>query len=213
MDKDYNAILSERETENITVVMAVHDQADQLEKNLPLFLDVAGEAGAQVIVVDDMSVDDTPDVLKRMRAEHQNLYTTFLPQSVIINPSRLRLALSVGVKAAKGRYVVFADINRPPVSGEWLTGLADGEAAVVYSNRKKDAVTHVVASELEDLRSLVMKTERKGGRGHRGRWMKQRRGVYDALAVKRERAFDAVNYFDQRVRGWKLAGLRLSTWL
>lgn len=193
--------------------MAVHDQAELLEKNLPLFLDVAGEAGAQVIVVDDMSADKTPDVLKRMQAEHQNLYTTFLPQSVIINPSRLRLALSVGVKAAKGRYIVFADINRPPISGEWLTGLADGEAAVVYTSRKNDAVTHVVATELEDLRSLVMKTERKGEHGHRGHWMKQRRGLYDAFAVKRERAFDAVNYFDQRVHGWKLAGLRLSTWL
>ena len=201
------------ETKTISILLVVHDQAALLEQNLPLFLDTAKEAGAQVVVIDDMSTDSTPDVLQRLRNDYDNLYTTFLPKSVIKNPSRRRLALSVGVKAAKGNYIVMADIHRPPLSVEWLTELSDGEAALVYTNRKGEQTTHVVASQLEDLKSTIIKAERKNERGHCGHWLKQHRGLYDAFAVKKSRAFDAISYVDQPVSGWQLLGLRLKVWL
>ena len=193
--------------------MAVHDQAMALEDNLPKFLTLPYEGNYEVIVVDDMSIDDTPDVLKRMKAQYPNLYTTFLPKSVIINPSRLRLALSVGVKAAHYNYVVLANINLPPINTEWLEGLADGEASLVYSNRKGDGVSHAIATQLEDLMPTVRKAERRSSRGHRGKWFKQRRGLYDALCVRRERMYDAINLFDLTIRGSKLLRLRLRVWL
>lgn len=198
---------------NISVVIVVHDQALLLEQNLPQFLTVAQEAGAEVIVVDDMSSDDTPNVLQQMRTQYDNLYTTFLPVSVIINPSRLRLALNVGVKAAKGEYVVIGDIHRPPISTGWLIGLADGEAAVVYTSRKGNNLTHIVATELDDLSSLVLKAERKSGKGHQGSWLKRRRGLYDAISVRREKVYEAIKLFDQPVGFWKLAGARIKTWI
>jgi hypothetical protein len=193
----------------ISVVIAVHDQEALLEQNLPRFLTVAGETDAEVIVVDDMSSDDTPNILKRMRSEYQQLYTTFLPVSSVLNPSRLRLALNVGVKAAKGDYVVIADISRPPLSATWLLGLADGGAALVYSSRKGNHVTHLVADDLDDLQSAVLKAERKSGRGHKGRWQKRRRGLYDAIGIRRENVHRAVMLFDQPLRGWALAWARM----
>ena len=107
------------------MVIVTHDQGETLERNLPQFLTVAGAAHAEVIVVDDSSTDNTPDVLKLLKEENPHLYTTFLPKSVP-NNSRLRLALNIGVKAAISQRVVFADIHRPPLSTEWLTGLANG---------------------------------------------------------------------------------------
>lgn len=193
----------------ISIVIAAHDQAELIEQNLPQFLSIAEQAEAEVIVVDDMSTDITPDVLKKFRNENPRLYTTFLPKSVVVNPSRLRLALAVGVKAAKGQRIVFADISRPPVSVEWLTGLDEGEAAVVFTKNKKKQVTHVVATELEELQHMVLKAERKGSRVHESTWNKQRRGAYDAISVSREKAFDVVRMFDQTVDGWKLFALSL----
>lgn len=203
----------EKESASISIIIVVHNEAAHLEENLPQFLNIAQEASAQVIVVDDMSSDDTPDVLQRLLSEHSNLYTTFLPKSVVPNPSRIRLALSIGIKAAKGQYLVFGDINRPPVSLEWLTGLADGEASVVYTSHKNKQVTHVVATSLEDLQALVQKAERKSGRGHQGQCLKLQRGLYDAFAVRKEKAFEALKYFDQDIKGGQLLALWLKTWL
>jgi len=117
------------------------------------------------------------------------------------NPSRLRLALAVGVKAAKGDRIILADIHRPPISLEWLTGLDDGEAAAVFTNRKGDQVKHVVATDVDDLLPMVLKTERRGGHGHDGQWNKLRRGVYEAIAVRRDRVFDVIKLFDHTVDG------------
>ena len=91
------------------MVIVVHDQAEALERNLPQFLTVASAAQGEVIVVDDSSADDTPNVLKLLKESNAHLYTTFLPKSVP-NNSRLRLALNIGVKAAISQRVVFADI-------------------------------------------------------------------------------------------------------
>ncbi len=197
------------EDRHISIILVVHDQAELLRQNLPKFLRFAEEANAEVIVVDDMSSDETPDILKQFRDKHERLYNTFLPHSVIMNPSRLRLALMIGVKASKGQRIVLADIHRPPISLEWLTGMDNGEAAVVFTNRKGDKVTHVVATNVEDLLPMVLKAERRGGHGHQGQWNKMRRGAYDAIAVRREKVFDIVKLFDQTVDGWQLLTLSL----
>ena len=74
------------EQKKFSIIIAAHDQAGLLEANLQAFLSVAREANGEVIVVDDMSTDDTPDVLKRLKVENSDvLYSTFLPKSVVIN--------------------------------------------------------------------------------------------------------------------------------
>lgn len=197
-----------------SIILAVHNEADKIEQNLPAFLETATEAGAQVIVVDDMSADDTPDVLTRMKTEHPNvLYTTFLPESVIINPSRLRLAFSVGAKAAKTPYIILASINRPPRNVGWLYGMADDAAALVYSLKKGNQLVHVTTSDVEELRPAILKAERKKGCGHRGRFLKMRRGLYDAVCVHRDHVFDVINMFDRPVGFGKLWRLRFQVFL
>ena len=197
-----------------SIILAVHNEADKIEQNLPAFLEAATEAGAQVIVVDDMSSDNTPDVLTRMKIEHSDvLYTTFLPESVIVNPSRLRLALSVGAKAAKTPYIILASIKRPPLNVGWLYGMADDEAALVYSLKKGNQVVHVTTSDVEDLRPAILKAERKKGCGHRGRFLKMRRGLYDAVCVHRDHVYDIINMFDRPVGFGKLWRLRFLVFL
>ena len=106
-----------------SIIMSVCDDACLIEENLPAFLEQEYEPGYEVIVVDESSTDNTADVLKLQKNEHPNLYTTFLPR-----PNRLvnrpRLALTLGVKAAKNDWVVFTDISTPPPSSQWLAELS-----------------------------------------------------------------------------------------
>ena len=193
------------------MVIVVHDQGDTLEHNLPQFLTVASAAQGEVIVVDDSSTDETPDVLKRFKEDNAHLYTTFLPKSVP-NKSRLQLALNIGVKAALSERVVFADITRPPLVTEWLTGLTDGTVTAVYCRLKHGTpqVTHQMFDDMDEATNFLLKAERRGGGGHRARWFRMRRGKYDAIAVNKAHAIEAIKLFDQRLSTSRKMRLGLS---
>ena len=199
-------------SKGLSVVIVVHDMAVETEQNLPRFLDMECETGYEVIVVDDSSTDETPDVLNRLKAEYPKLYTTFLPQSVVFNPSRLQLALTVGVKAAHYATVVLADIQRPPLSGDRLQELQQeaAEVTMVYSGRREDSPIRIQTwNELDEAAPLIRKAERRSGKGHQGRWLKFKRGHYDAVAIRHERIHDAVRLFDKKIGFGTLLGLRL----
>ncbi len=182
------------------MVIVVHDQAEALERNLPQFLTVASAAQGEVIVVDDSSADDTPNVLKLLKESNAHLYTTFLPKSVP-NRSRMQLAMNIGVKAALSERIVFADITRPPLVTEWLTGLSDGAVTAVYCRLKHGTpqVSHQMFDDMEEAADFMLKAERRDGGGHRGRWFRMRRGMYDAIAVNKEHTLEAIKLFDQRL--------------
>ncbi len=189
--------------------MTVHDQAEQLESNLPKFLANAGETPYEVIVVDDSSTDDTPDVLKQLKHDFPQLYTTFLPFSTVMNPNRLRLGLTVGAKAAHGEWIAIADITRPPSLEGWADVLVENldnrsEVLLAYNNKSRNMQT---CDTLEDAAPYVCKAERKSKHGHRGQFLQYQRGLYSIILVKRQRIHDMLKFYDQDIRGGQLAGL------
>lgn len=200
-----------KDLSTITILLAVRDQAEALESNLPRFLEAAHEAGCRVVVVDDASTDETPDVLERMKGQYDNLYTTFLPKLVPNTKSRIQLALTVGVKAVKSERVVFANIMCPPRNKAWLERLNDDDIVLVYTGRK--ASDERIYSQhfplLKDAAGLICKAERHSDRGRRGKWLKTLRGHYDAFAVGKEQMFEAAKLFGHRMRGRKLVWQQL----
>ena len=107
--------------EKIAIVIAVHDNGLEIKRNLCKYLEQDVDGELQVIVVDDHSTDNTMDVLKRMKCDYPQLYTTFIPASS--HRERQRLALTVGAKAAKGEWVALADISYVPENNQWLASL------------------------------------------------------------------------------------------
>ena len=108
---------------SFSIVICTHDNAEETERNLPAFLTQNYENGYEVIVVDESSSDDTIDVLKRLKTQYPNLYTTFIPESSHYL-SRRKLALTVGIKAAKNEWIILSDIDCIPVNDQWLTTLS-----------------------------------------------------------------------------------------
>ena len=132
-----------QELQPMTVVITTHDNAEDLERNLPKFLHQDYPAGFRVIVVADKSDNDTVDVLKRfagsqsaasetaidgnenikLSAVNAQLYYILLPSSSRYM-SRKKLGVTLGVKAAKTEWVLQTDPFCSPASDHWLRKMA-----------------------------------------------------------------------------------------
>jgi glycosyltransferase involved in cell wall biosynthesis len=136
---------TERQEDNdlpkLSVIITAHDQAQELSNNLPAFLSQVYPAGYEVIVVNAASNDDTEDVLKRFKSINSNLYTTFTPDSSRYM-SRKKLAITLGVKAAKNEWIVLTEPSCIPISDKWLASIGHrctdhNDIVIGYSNFQK----------------------------------------------------------------------------
>ena len=119
------SIVSDEQQPNlppITIILTPHDNAQELAKNLPLYLNQDYPTDFQVIVVAPQNDHETGDVLKRFAA-NPHLYSTFIPESSRYM-SKKKLAITLGVKAAKYDWVIMADINCYPTNDSWLQAIA-----------------------------------------------------------------------------------------
>jgi glycosyltransferase involved in cell wall biosynthesis len=192
--------------------MTVYDNAQELRQFLSAFLTQDYAPSYEVIVVDESSTDHTEDVLKLQKQQYPQLYTTFLPKPNR-NITRRKLALTIGVKAAKNEWVIFSDIHAAPPSSTWLGEIAETldkntDIQLGYF-RKSD--TRLQAFEDVGLASrYVRKAERIKADGHRGNHLKYLRGKYDFIVVRKDKAHDVLKFFEQKIGFRRLLGLRMS---
>ena len=195
-----------------SVIMTVFDNGSDLEQHLPAFLTQTYEPGYEVIVVDESSTDNTDDVLKLLKQQHPHLYTTFLPKPDI-HVVRKRLALTIGVKAAKNEHIIFSDINAFPQDENWLQTIADNfgnTSGIMLGRYHKGELKMRLFDDLETVSNYIIKNERQRADGHKGTRLRKLRGKYDFIVVRASEAHELLKRFDQTVGFGRLLGLRLS---
>ena len=106
----------------VSVIVYSNGDAAQLHQNLPAIL-TQDYSDFEVIVVNDGSDADSEDVLKLFSHEHKHLYFTFVPNETQYL-SHKKLALTMGIKAARHDILLFIEINSAPVSNQWITSMA-----------------------------------------------------------------------------------------
>ena len=119
-------------TPPVSIVITVHDEDEEIDKNLPLFLSQDYEAEYEVIVVIEKDANNVEDILKK-HMSNPKLYYTFIPQSSRYM-SRKKLAITLGVKAAKHEWIILTEPTVAPESSRWLSSFAQ------YATEEADAV-------------------------------------------------------------------------
>lgn len=188
----------------ITVLLTVHDQAKELETHLSSFLSQEFDNDFQVVVVAEQGDSETEDVLKRYENDSR-LYATFVPSSSRYM-SRKKLAVTLGVKAAKHEWIIMTDAGCTPASPHWLQCMSkacneNNKLVLGYSNytaetadfrRLEQLYTELYLMRMEE-NGIAYRTNsanlafRKSvflrGEGYRGN-LRLLRGEYDFMVNK-----------------------------
>lgn len=126
----------------VSVVVPCCNQAEALRDNLPAILSQHFPA-FEVIVVDEASTDETRELVTHMAETYPNLRHTFVPESSRY-VDRRKLAITLGVRAARAPWVVLTGTDCRPAGPDWLTRLAarftdDCDFVLGYANYADDA--------------------------------------------------------------------------
>ena len=105
----------------VSIIICARNEGENLHRFLPLVLEQNYE-DYEVIVVNDGSCDDTEEIIKDLQKVYHNLYITNIPQETRII-SHKKLAITVGVKAAKNEILLFTDADCRPLTPNWITSI------------------------------------------------------------------------------------------
>ena len=106
----------------VSIVICARNEEENLANFLPSVLEQEYPA-FEVVVVNDCSFDDSEMVLRRLSAQYQHLrVTTIKPDSKFTHGKKL--ALTIGIKAAKNDWLLLTDADCKPDSKHWLATMA-----------------------------------------------------------------------------------------
>lgn len=118
------------------IVCTEHGDSEALEKNISAIMG-QDYPDFEVIVVNADESDDISDSLTRLTARFPHLRATFIPGSAA-NVSKRKLAITLGVKAAKNDTVLITSAVCTPPGDKWLAAMArhfgaDADIVIGYS--------------------------------------------------------------------------------
>ncbi len=106
------------EKPGISIVICAKNEADNLKKFLEKVL-TQDYPKYQVVVVNDTSNDNTDEILFEFKRKYKHLYTTHLEEDRRFTHGK-KLALTIGIKAAKYDRIALIDADCVPHTDQWL---------------------------------------------------------------------------------------------
>ena len=106
----------------ITILIPCHDQGEQLLHHLPVLLE-QDYPDYEIIVCDEVSTDDTLHILEPLEEHYPRLRHRAIPASTR-GISYRQLSITLGMRAARGEWVVLTTADACPDSPLWLRTLA-----------------------------------------------------------------------------------------
>jgi glycosyltransferase involved in cell wall biosynthesis len=104
--------------EPVSIIICARNEADNLDSYLPVIL-TQDYPEYEVIVVNDCSTDDTDLVLEKYAKQYRHLRTSIIKEDKKFAHGK-KLAVTIGIKAAKNDRLLFTDGDCKPESDQWL---------------------------------------------------------------------------------------------
>lgn len=137
--RDTSRLSAQESTKQIpalSVIIYCKDSARALERMLPEVLNQNLDVPFEVIVATDGRSERAEDVVKLLSVDHKNLRMTYVPDEAHAL-SRKKLAVTLGIKAARYDYIVLTDATARIMSYDWLKLIgrhfAEGRDVVIGS--------------------------------------------------------------------------------
>lgn len=115
----------------LSVIFTVRNEEERLRNNLPPILSING-VEFEVIVVDDVSQDNTLQVLGMMRERSDRLKFSMLHQETRYS---VKMAQNIAIKASGHDWILQAPITYEGATADWISGisgaLAEGKNVVI----------------------------------------------------------------------------------
>ena len=142
----------------MSVVVPTNNQVEQLAERLPLLLG-QDYPDYEIIVVDEASTDGTKELVEQLQLRFRNLRYTFVPASAT-EICRRKLAITLGIRAARSEWVAITTPAAVPVSHVWLKTLSESITAqtdiiVGYANYKDNGSHYAQRAVFERLHLLL----------------------------------------------------------
>ena len=118
----------------VSVVICAKNESENLKNFLPSVL-TQDYPDYQVVVVNDGSSDESEEILAVFTQEYPHLYHTYLSEKAKFISTK-KMALTVGIKAAKNDIVLLTDADCKPIGKDWITSIVrnfDEKTGVVLS--------------------------------------------------------------------------------
>ena len=198
------------DSRSFSVIMTVCDQDYEIKENLTAFLEQKYEPGYEVIVIDEASTGETPDVLKLLKKDYKNLYTTFLPKPEYFVKRKMQ-SLNIGLKAAKNDWIIFQNINHKPVGDDILQAINDtfdATADLTLGYLTKKGIKLQAFVEYQQAKDHITRIERKIQKVRKRVRKNFRFGRYDFIIVRKDVAVEILKYYEQRPSFWQRQLLR-----
>lgn len=115
----YKPSENNKNKEAVSVIICARDEGENLQKFLPGILE-QDYPDFEVIVVNDRSEDNTEDILFSFKKQYNNLYTTRIKE-LHTGKRGKKLAIVLGIKAAKNEWLLFTDADCSVKSKNWIS--------------------------------------------------------------------------------------------